>query len=125
MASPFSKGKYALSISDRDGQAYPYLEMVKEWTGALVHIYTDGSVNINPGGTEMGQGLHTKIKQVAADVLGLAEMKVNITATHTSTVPNASATAASSGTDLNGMAVKNACEKLLNRLSAAFLEKFP
>lgn len=93
--------------------------------GALVNIYQDGSVNINHGGTEMGQGLHTKVKQVAADVLGIDEKKVNITATNTSKVPNASATAASSGTDLNGMAVKNACEKLLNRLSAAFLEKFP
>lgn len=93
--------------------------------GALVNIYQDGSVNINHGGTEMGQGLHTKIKQVAADVLGIDESKVNITATNTSKVPNASATAASSGTDLNGMAVKNACDKLINRLSDAFGQKFP
>lgn len=93
--------------------------------GALVNIYQDGSVNVNHGGTEMGQGLHTKIRQVAADVLGIDVGKFNITATNTSKVPNASATAASSGTDLNGMAVKNACDKLISRLSDAFREKFP
>lgn len=93
--------------------------------GALVNIYQDGSVNVNHGGTEMGQGLHTKIRQVAADVLGIDVGKFNITATNTSKVPNASATAASSGTDLNGMAVKNACDKLIVRLSDAFREKFP
>ena len=93
--------------------------------GALVHIYQDGSVNVNHGGTEMGQGLHTKIRQVAADSFGLNVDKFNITATNTSKVPNASATAASSGTDLNGMAVKNACDKLTHRLSEAFREKFP
>ena len=93
--------------------------------GALVNIYQDGSVNVNHGGTEMGQGLHTKIRQIAADVLGLDVDKFNITATNTSKVPNASATAASSGTDLNGMAVKNACDKLIARLSDAFRDKFP
>jgi xanthine dehydrogenase molybdopterin binding subunit len=93
--------------------------------GALVHIYQDGSVNVNHGGTEMGQGLHTKIRQVAADSFGLDVDQFNITATNTSKVPNASATAASSGTDLNGMAVKNACDKLIHRLSKAFREKFP
>jgi len=93
--------------------------------GALVNIYQDGSVNVNHGGTEMGQGLHTKIKQVAADILGVDFAQINITATNTSKVPNASATAASSGTDLNGMAVKNACDKLLERLSVAFIEMFP
>ncbi len=93
--------------------------------GALVNIYQDGSINVNHGGTEMGQGLHTKIRQVAADVLGIDVSKFNITATNTSKVPNASATAASSGTDLNGMAVKNACDKLISRLSDAFREKFP
>lgn len=92
--------------------------------GALVNIYQDGSVNVNHGGTEMGQGLHTKIRQVAADVLGIDVGRFNITATNTSKVPNASATAASSGTDLNGMAVKNACDKLIVRLSDAFREKF-
>ncbi len=93
--------------------------------GALVHIYQDGSVNVNHGGTEMGQGLHTKIRQVAADSFGLDVGKLNITATNTSKVPNASATAASSGTDLNGMAVKNACDKLIHRMRKAFREKFP
>lgn len=93
--------------------------------GALVHIYQDGSINVNHGGTEMGQGLHTKIRQIAADVLGVDVAKFNITATNTSKVPNASATAASSGTDLNGMAVKNACEKLMHRLEQAFKIKFP
>ncbi|MDA3905633.1 MAG: xanthine dehydrogenase molybdopterin binding subunit [Bacteroidales bacterium] len=93
--------------------------------GALVNIYQDGSVNVNHGGTEMGQGLHTKIRQIAADVLGIDANKVNITATNTSKVPNASATAASSGTDLNGMAVKNACDKLIVRLSNAFIKMFP
>jgi len=93
--------------------------------GALVNIYQDGSINVNHGGTEMGQGLHTKIKQVAAEVLGIDFDHVNITPTNTSKVPNASATAASSGTDLNGMAVKNACDKLVNRLSEVFRVKFP
>lgn len=93
--------------------------------GALVNIYQDGSVNLNHGGTEMGQGLHTKVRQVAADALGIDVGKINITATNTSKVPNASATAASSGTDLNGMAVKNACEKLTSRLTEAFRKKFP
>lgn len=93
--------------------------------GALVNIYQDGSINVNHGGTEMGQGLHTKIKQIAADELGLEVNKINITATNTSKVPNASATAASSGTDLNGMAVKNACVTLKIRLADAFKLKFP
>ncbi|MBN2236661.1 MAG: xanthine dehydrogenase molybdopterin binding subunit [Bacteroidales bacterium] len=93
--------------------------------GALVHIYQDGSLAVNHGGTEMGQGLHTKMRQVAADTLGVDISKVNVTATNTSKVPNASATAASSGTDLNGMAVKNACDTLKQRLSDAFRLKFP
>jgi len=93
--------------------------------GALVNIYQDGSVNVNHGGTEMGQGLHTKIKQIAAITLGISDDKVLITATNTSKVPNTSATAASSGTDLNGMAVENACQILLSRLKLAFELKFP
>ncbi|SOB93332.1 xanthine dehydrogenase molybdopterin binding subunit [Rhodobacter maris] len=88
--------------------------------GALVQIYADGSVALNHGGTEMGQGLHRKLTQVAATVLGIAPDRVRITATDTSKVPNTSATAASSGADLNGMAVKDACEKLRARL-AGFL----
>lgn len=88
--------------------------------GALVHVYSDGSVQINHGGTEMGQGLHQKCRQVAARVLGLDPAAVRITATDTSKVPNTSATAASSGADLNGMAVKAAAETIRDRI-AAFL----
>jgi xanthine dehydrogenase molybdopterin binding subunit len=84
--------------------------------GALVHIYKDGTVQVNHGGTEMGQGLHTKLLDIAAHELGLDHDKIIITATNTSKVPNTSATAASSGSDLNGMAVKNAIDKLKNRL---------
>lgn len=85
--------------------------------GALVHIYRDGSVQINHGGTEMGQGLHTKMLEVACKSLGLPPHRLIITATNTSKVPNTSATAASSGSDLNGMAVKNAIDKLISRLA--------
>ncbi|MFB6483613.1 xanthine dehydrogenase molybdopterin binding subunit [Streptomyces virginiae] len=84
--------------------------------GALVLIYKDGSVLINHGGTEMGQGLHTKMLQVAATTLGIPLHKVRLAPTRTDKVPNTSATAASSGADLNGGAVKNACEQLLTRL---------
>ncbi|WP_369776674.1 xanthine dehydrogenase molybdopterin binding subunit [Streptomyces sp. R33] len=84
--------------------------------GALVLIYKDGSVLINHGGTEMGQGLHTKMLQVAATTLGIPLHKVRLAPTRTDKVPNTSATAASSGADLNGAAVKNACEQLRWRL---------
>ena len=86
--------------------------------GALVHVYQDGSVHLNHGGTEMGQGLFTKVAQVAASVFGVALDRVQITATDTGKVPNTSATAASSGSDLNGMAVKAACETIRDRMSA-------
>jgi len=86
--------------------------------GALVHVYKDGSVLINHGGTEMGQGLHTKMLQVAATTLGLPLHKVRLAPTRTDKVPNTSATAASSGADLNGAAVKNACEQILERMAA-------
>ncbi|MBO0819737.1 MAG: xanthine dehydrogenase molybdopterin binding subunit [Nocardiopsaceae bacterium] len=85
--------------------------------GALVHIYKDGSVLINHGGTEMGQGLHTKMLQVAATALGVPLEAVRLAPTRTDKVPNTSATAASSGADLNGGAVKNACDQLRERLS--------
>lgn len=85
--------------------------------GALVHVYKDGSVLINHGGTEMGQGLHTKMLQVAATSLGLSLSRVRLAPTRTDKVPNTSATAASSGTDLNGGAVKNACEQIRERLA--------
>lgn len=84
--------------------------------GALVHVYKDGSVLINHGGTEMGQGLHTKMLQVAATTLGVPLAKVRLAPTRTDKVPNTSATAASSGADLNGGAIKNACDQILARL---------
>jgi len=85
--------------------------------GALVHVYKDGSVLINHGGTEMGQGLHTKMLQVAATTLGVPLARVRLAPTRTDKVPNTSATAASSGADLNGAAVKNACEQIRERLA--------
>ncbi|MEO6510920.1 MAG: xanthine dehydrogenase molybdopterin binding subunit [Nocardioides sp.] len=84
--------------------------------GALVHVYKDGSVLINHGGTEMGQGLHTKMLQVAATALGLPLSKVRLAPTRTDKVPNTSATAASAGADLNGGAVKDACDQVMARL---------
>jgi xanthine dehydrogenase large subunit len=84
--------------------------------GALVHVYTDGSVLINHGGTEMGQGLHTKVCQIVADVLGLTFSQVSISASDTAKVANASATAASSGTDLNARAAEHAALEIRERL---------
>ncbi|EGF91614.1 xanthine dehydrogenase, molybdopterin binding subunit [Asticcacaulis biprosthecium C19] len=84
--------------------------------GALVHLYADGSIGLNHGGTEMGQGLNTKVAQIVADVFGVGLDVVRITATRTDKVPNTSATAASSGTDLNGMAAWNAAQTLRGRL---------
>ena len=86
--------------------------------GALVHVYTDGSVQLNHGGTEMGQGLHTKVMQVVADELGVPFERVRCTATETGKVPNASATAASSGTDLNGRAAQFAARNIRDNLAA-------
>ncbi|MCZ4280270.1 xanthine dehydrogenase molybdopterin binding subunit [Kiloniella laminariae] len=84
--------------------------------GALVHVYTDGSVQVNHGGTEMGQGLYTKVAQVVAEEFGIDLENVQITATTTDKVPNTAPTAASSGTDLNGMAAKLAAETIKIRL---------
>jgi xanthine dehydrogenase large subunit len=84
--------------------------------GALVHVYQDGSVHLNHGGTEMGQGLFQKVAQVAAEEFGIGLDRVHITATSTDKVPNTSATAASSGTDLNGMAVQQAARQIKSRL---------
>ncbi|SFJ32047.1 xanthine dehydrogenase molybdopterin binding subunit [Celeribacter neptunius] len=92
--------------------------------GALVHIYNDGSIHLNHGGTEMGQGLFQKVAQVAAQEFGVSMDKVKITATDTAKVPNTSATAASSGSDLNGMAVKNACDRIRTRLEVFILDRF-
>ncbi|HEX5522973.1 MAG TPA: xanthine dehydrogenase molybdopterin binding subunit [Pedococcus sp.] len=85
--------------------------------GALVHVYKDGSVLVNHGGTEMGQGLHTKMLQVAATALGVPLPGVRLAPTRTDKVPNTSATAASSGADLNGGAIKDACEQIRGRLA--------
>jgi len=85
--------------------------------GALVILYRDGSVQVNHGGTEMGQGLHTKVRQIAASCLKVPLETVRIMTTRTDKVPNTSATAASSGTDLNGAAVADACQQLNERLA--------
>lgn len=84
--------------------------------GALVHVYTDGSVHLNHGGTEMGQGLFVKVAQVVSEVFQIDLDTVKITATSTAKVPNTSATAASSGSDLNGMAAQNAAETIKARM---------
>ncbi|QYZ70461.1 xanthine dehydrogenase molybdopterin binding subunit [Neotabrizicola shimadae] len=91
--------------------------------GALVHVYQDGSVHLNHGGTEMGQGLNQKVAQVTASVFGLDASAVKITATDTAKVPNTSATAASSGADMNGMAAKAAAETIRDRMAAFIAEK--
>ncbi|TNF20265.1 MAG: xanthine dehydrogenase molybdopterin binding subunit [Rhodobacteraceae bacterium] len=90
--------------------------------GALVHVYQDGSVHLNHGGTEMGQGLFQKVAQVAAARFGVPTEMIRITATDTAKVPNTSATAASSGSDLNGMAVKHACDTIRDRIAEHLAE---
>ncbi|WP_394690352.1 xanthine dehydrogenase molybdopterin binding subunit [Hoeflea sp.] len=92
--------------------------------GALVHVYQDGSIHLNHGGTEMGQGLNTKVAQVLADEFQVDLDTIRITATTTGKVPNTSATAASSGTDLNGMAAANAAQQIKARLVAFASEKY-
>jgi xanthine dehydrogenase large subunit len=86
--------------------------------GALVHVYQDGSIHLNHGGTEMGQGLYIKVAQVVAEEFGVDVGHVKITATTTAKVPNTSATAASSGSDINGWAAKNAAGAIKERLIA-------
>ena len=88
--------------------------------GALVHVYTDGSVRLNHGGTEMGQGLYTKVAQVVAAEFGIPVERVKITATTTDKVPNTSPTAASSGADLNGMAAQAAARTIRDRMAGVF-----
>ncbi|WP_306143992.1 xanthine dehydrogenase molybdopterin binding subunit [Roseibium sp. MMSF_3412] len=90
--------------------------------GALVHLYTDGSIHLNHGGTEMGQGLYQKVAQVVAEEFGVTMDKVVITATNTSKVPNTGPTAASSGTDLNAMAAKIAAREIKSRLISMLCE---
>ncbi len=92
--------------------------------GALVNVYKDGTILVNHGGTEMGQGLHTKMQQVAAAEFGVSLSRVKVNATNTSKVPNTSATAASAGADLNGMAVKNAVDTLKARIAAELAAYF-
>jgi xanthine dehydrogenase large subunit len=92
--------------------------------GALVHVYQDGSIHLNHGGTEMGQGLFQKIAQVAASRFGVDVSAVKITATDTGKVPNTSATAASSGTDLNGMAVQAACDTIRDRIADHLAQRY-
>ncbi len=92
--------------------------------GALLNVYKDGSVSINHGGTEMGQGLHTKIRQVVAAHLGIQVDSIQVTSTRTDKVPNTSPTAASSGSDLNGMAALVAATKIRNRLEAFLRETY-
>jgi len=91
--------------------------------GALVHVYQDGSIHMNHGGTEMGQGLFQKVAQVAASRFGVPLDMVKITATDTGKVPNTSATAASSGSDLNGMAVQAACDEIRARMARHLAEE--
>ncbi|MDB5506309.1 MAG: aldehyde oxidase, partial [Devosia sp.] len=86
--------------------------------GALIHVYRDGSIHLSHGGTEMGQGLHIKVAQVVADAFGVLVERVKITATNTGKVPNTSATAASSGTDLNGMAALDGARQIKDRMTA-------
>ncbi|MDE9452002.1 xanthine dehydrogenase molybdopterin binding subunit [Aliiroseovarius sp. Z3] len=92
--------------------------------GALVHVYNDGSIHLNHGGTEMGQGLNTKVAQVVAEAFQVDFDRIKITKTTTEKVPNTSATAASSGTDLNGMAALNAVEQIKARLVNFAAEKW-
>merc|ERR1712228_396608 len=92
--------------------------------GAYVRVYVDGSVLLSHGGAEMGQGLHTKMVQVASKVLGVEMSKIHIMDTSSETVPNATPTGGSSGTDLNGHAVINACSQLVNTL-APYRKQYP
>jgi xanthine dehydrogenase large subunit len=92
--------------------------------GALIHIYTDGSIHLNHGGTEMGQGLNTKVAQIVAEEFQVDIDRISITATHTGKVPNTSPTAASSGTDLNGKAAQNAAQIIKQRLIRFAAEHF-
>ncbi|MEB0030122.1 xanthine dehydrogenase molybdopterin binding subunit [Undibacterium sp. RTI2.1] len=92
--------------------------------GALVHVYTDGTILVNHGGTEMGQGLHTKVAQVVAHELGVPLSMVKVTATDTSKIANTSATAASTGADLNGKAAQDAARQIRERLTVFAISKF-
>ena len=118
--SAFKKGLALTPV--KFGIAYTNVPMNQG--GALVHIYTDGSVHLNHGGTEMGQGLMIKVAQIVADELEVDLSRVRITPTSTGKVPNTSPTAASSGTDINGEAARVACRVLKERL-APFRARHP
>lgn len=92
--------------------------------GALIHVYTDGSIHLNHGGTEMGQGLYTKVAQIVANEFQVDISTIAVSAARTDKVPNTSPTAASSGTDLNGKAAQNAAQKIKKRLSQFIAEHF-
>ena len=92
--------------------------------GALVHVYTDGSVVLNHGGTEMGQGLFIKVAQVVAEAFAIDLDHIRVSATSTAKVPNTSPTAASSGSDLNGMAALNACREIKARMTEVAADHF-
>ena len=113
--SPFIKRGIALT-SVMFGISFTLIPLNQ--AGALVHVYSDGSIHLNHGGTEMGQGLFTKVAQIVAEEFGVPLNFVRITATNTAKVPNASPTAASSGTDLNGMAAKIAAGAIKERMTA-------
>lgn len=114
-AEPILKKGIAL-VPVKFGIAFTMMRLNQ--AGALVHVYQDGSIRMNHGGTEMGQGLFRKVAQVAASRFGVPVDAVGISATDTGKVPNTSATAASSGADLNGMAVKAACDEIRDRMAA-------
>ncbi len=114
--------KRALAVTPvKFGIAFTFTAMNQ--AGSLVHVYRDGSVLVSHGGTEMGQGLHTKVGQVAAASFGIPVDLVRVAPTRTDKVPNTSATAASSGSDLNGAATLDACRQVLERVREAAAER--
>jgi xanthine dehydrogenase large subunit len=119
--SPWTKRGIALTPV-KFGIAFTATSMNQ--AGALVHLYRDGSVQLNHGGTEMGQGLYVKVAQVVADELGVDLDRVRITSTVTDKVPNTSPTAASSGSDLNGKAAQMAARAIRSRLARCVAERF-
>ncbi len=101
-----------------------FTSTVLNQAGALVHVYKDGTIQLNHGGTEMGQGLYIKIAQVVADEFGVSLDRVRTTAADTSKVPNASATAASSGSDMNGKAAQQAAQKIIGRMTEFLASRY-
>jgi xanthine dehydrogenase large subunit len=120
-SSPWIKRGIALTPV-KFGISFTLLHMNQ--AGALVHVYTDGSVQLNHGGTEMGQGLFTKVAQVVAEEFGIGLDRVKITATTTEKVPNTSPTAASSGSDLNGKAAQAAARTIRERIAKVVAKEF-